>query len=607
MAYIKKIKQNSADSHQTSPAYMLTFLPWGNRDTENRPNEGDFLDLKEPIIVVNDCVNLSVNFSKKNFVHTANMVLLAGDINYSTAICPGDFVLINMLDWDEKLFGKNGSPSKPTTESLFYRAKNKKAINKAHDGFKGVFRVQSVRRTLQTNASTGAKQFFYQIQAHAFTEFNQIIYFNSYLYSETEREGDKFRLMSGVSRDMSDLVDKKPLSMRSCFKRLVNYLIGVGFPSDYGPQKDVPRKFNYNFYVPPTIGQYLGLTNVKRAADIFTYYNGIQQFRNNAASDEIGLNPEGTRDGTFIDCGPTPRGAMVLIGEYWNQVNAWSIINQHANTTLNEMYTAFKLTPEGRVLPSVVYRQKPFTSKHFKKKFGKHEATEFLSLPRWQIDPAMVHSYSLGRDEAARINFVQVIGKSRGLPITSELALQSALESFEIDDKDVQRNGLKPFITACDFDFPTDEKKISQAPVWNDLVFDWLNNGHLKENGQVTCAGIEEPITVGDNFQVDDYVFHIEDVSHTMSISPDGMKKFETTLKLSYGVDLNSTETAPVYPETEFTYIDDLRKDDWDNGDRVLPGFSDDQVSAKNTRGTKQQTTGNRKNKIEQKAKKFKK
>ncbi len=42
MGFIRDIAQNSVDSHQISPAYVLTFLRWSNRDTFNYEGEDPF-------------------------------------------------------------------------------------------------------------------------------------------------------------------------------------------------------------------------------------------------------------------------------------------------------------------------------------------------------------------------------------------------------------------------------------------------------------------------------------------------------------------------------------------------------------------------------------
>ena len=374
------------------------------------------------------------------------------------------------------------------------------------------------------------------------------------------------------------MMNKEALSIRSVFKALVQYLIGRGFPPEFGGQKEeVTRNFNDNFIVPADIGQLLGLGRVQRAADIYTYYNGIQQFRSNAPSEEIGLNPITTRDGTFLNCGQSPEGAVVLIGEYWNQTVAWSIINQYINSTLNEIYTTFKLTPEGMVLPSVVLRQKPFSSKFFTSR-NQISATEFLSLPRWRVDPALITNFDLGQEEVARINFVQVIGKARGMGLASEMALQASKQNFEVDQGDIIRSGLKPYIVTCDFDFPITQngQMTVKSPDWTKLVYDWLHNGHLRESGSISCVGVTEPIAVGDNLQLGDTVYHIESINHSISVSPNGVKTFNTSIALSFGTDVDSDANATLYPQMAFSDIIEERKYDYQNTE-MLAGMSDDQ------------------------------
>lgn len=588
MAYIKDIKSNSIDSHQTSGgSYMLTFIRWANRDLANYTNI-EAMELREPMLVVNDCVQLSVNQSKSSHVQSASMVFVAGDVNYSTAVHPGDFVFINMLNDDSRLFGVNGSPKNATSDSLYLRAKNKKAINNKEDGFRGLFKIQQVRRIFVTDPS-GIKRLQFQVQALAFTEFNQVIYFNSYLYGEKERQGDRFKLFGHIPKDASDMQTTKPLNLRITFKSLVEFLIGSGFPKEFaGNKEEVTRNHNANFLMPSEIGQMLGIGSVTRAADIYTYYNGIQSFRENASTDAIGMNPIYERKGNFIDCGDAPQGTVSLMGEYWNQTVAWSLINQYINSTLNEMYTTFKLTPENKVLPSVVYRQKPFTSAHFAVENTTAKMTEYLRLPRWRIDPSLILGYTLGKEEVARVNFVQVIGKAREMSITSNLALQASDQSFKIDQGDILRNGLKPYIVSCDFDFPLpkDEgKQMTHSPEWTKLVFDWLNNGHLRESGELSCVGLEEPISVGDNLQIGDIVYHIESISTSMVTAPNGVKSFRTKFSLSFGTHELSDKQGPLYSQMANVDMDAEREYDYNHNGGMLAGVSDDQnVNKKNTR-----------------------
>ena len=64
-AYVKNINQNSVDSHQSSPGYVLTCLRWSNRDTYNYA--GDPLEVRTPLVIINDALSVNVQNTKKGF------------------------------------------------------------------------------------------------------------------------------------------------------------------------------------------------------------------------------------------------------------------------------------------------------------------------------------------------------------------------------------------------------------------------------------------------------------------------------------------------------------------------------------------------------------
>lgn len=592
MAYTKFVAPTSIDSHQTSPAYMLTFLRWSNRDTANFA-DSDFLELRDPLIVVSDCLAINVSSSKSSYIHQATMVMAGGDINYSTAVAPGDFVLINLLDDDSYLFGKSKTPQNADSNSLYSRASSFKPINNLHDGFKGVFKIQSVRKILQTEPQSGTKTLHYQIVAGAFTEFNQVIYFNPYLTYENQSQVDKATELLNLNAHTEWSKETKTISnLDKVFEKLVGFLIGTGFSelNNTIQKPEVVKNFNKNFLMPPKISSLLGvratLSSPVTAASFFNYYIGIEKYTG-GAKESVGLNPEHSVSGRFFKSKTPPTGVSPIQAEPFCQVTAWSVLNQYTNSLINELYTTFKLTPENKIMPCVVFRQKPFTSKKFKKENPSVPVTEFLSLPRWKISLDLIKTISLGRDDSARINFVHIVGKTRFVNLQDQIAQQASNQAYKYDENDVKRNGLKPFIAACDFDFPSSDDKRSQSPLWNALVFDWLSNGHLKENGTIVSAGITEPIAVGDNLELENTVYHIESVTHTMQVEATGRKSFDTTIKLSYGVDKREKAGGydPIYPEMQYTDAESYRKDNYDSGYKTMPGFSDSQDSAGRSNG----------------------
>jgi hypothetical protein len=574
MAFKYNIKPNTVDSHQVSPGYVLTFLRFSNRDTKNYPNIAEPLDIRRPLVVISDAVRISVNKSKNSHLSSASFVLKGGDINYSTAVAPGDFVFVNMVDTEAQVL------------DIYNRAIALQPINKFKDGFKGIYRVQSVRRVLQNNREGGMKDVTYQIQCVGFTEFNQVIYFNQYLYNPEERNGDEFRLLASAAQEFnSQQKEELFTNLSNVFRRLVEFTIGAGFPKDFAGNKDgLTRNHNRNFEIPGDVGRLLGIGQTSRAADMYQYYIGVEQYsaaKTGVTNPETGLNPRiSSRAGNFRFTGPELSGTAFLKGEYWNQTTAWSILQQYSNSLINEMYTTYKVSPEGYVLPSVVFRQKPFTSDQAGKNFPElniFPTTKFSSLPRWKLDPAMVYEANLGRDEAGRINFVQVIGQSLNVDAPGHIAFQSAMQNFQLDPNDIKRHGLKPYIATSNFDYRLDANKTSFAPIWSQLTFDWVNQLNLKENGTFQCTGLEYPISVGDNLEFENTVYHIENITHEMVVNPNGPKAFYTTVQVSYGVDVRSNAVNPIYTEMQYTDTATYRKDNWDNSGKTLPGFSDSQ------------------------------
>ena len=341
--------------------------------------------------------------------------------------------------------------------------------------------------------------------------------------------------------------------------------------------------------MPPIIGQLMGIPSVKSAQDIYALLFGIQSYA-------PGLTP-----GTLTDLAtgmnpvdsllPCP-GKTLLKAEYWNNQKAWSIINQYTNAPVNELYTCFKISKKyNTVLPTVVFRQIPFSTDAFAS--TGINSTPFLSIPRWKIHSSLVMEADLGRDEAARFNFVQYFGRGTLGDTGSAAAEEIAHKNYVTDITDINRSGLRPYIISSQFDEKlSDSSGITdptagsfQSPSWAKIMADAVMEGHLKMNGTLLCAGIVEPITVGDNCEFNNTVYHIEAVTHTCSVSPnDGKISFRTQLSLSHGVNVDPNQTS-LYPQMQNTNAYSERIMDASNY-HILPGISESQSPTVRSSGT---------------------
>ena len=177
-----QMTDNSEDNliNQSSPTWVLTFVRWNVRDTLRAiPETGvstDLLSVRRPLVVESDCIQVTTTSNKSTLTPSMSAVLKETDENYSTAIAPGDFVFVNMLNWE----------SDARRIVNIARSTNIGPINRANDGFKGIYKVQSVRKTISVDPDTGIKQVIVRVDGYAFTEFNNSIYYNPYLRSDVQ-------------------------------------------------------------------------------------------------------------------------------------------------------------------------------------------------------------------------------------------------------------------------------------------------------------------------------------------------------------------------------------------------------------------------------------
>lgn len=565
MPYIKSIGQNSVDSHQTSPGYVLTCLRWSNRDTYNYVGE-DPLDVRQPLVIINDALQVNVSNTKKGLTTSMSATLKGGDLNYATTLNPGDFIFVNMLNWESDVW------------RVATKARNLEPINKHGDGFKGLFKIQTVRKVIKTSAN-GVKSVTYAIHAAGFTEFTNVMMYNPAIVAAFREQGTNL-----YSTAIGEYYQNKLKTNAGCqeiMKDLFKILIGK---SNKDRSTKVKNYGNTHFRVPKSLGKLLG-RNVSYATEMFNYIIGVWGSSKSGLFSNLadGMNPSFDLDDgpNFYKTSNPLQGNKQVYVENWNNNQAWSILQNNSNSVMNEMYTTYRIGPDNTVMPTVIVRQKPFTTPHFRAPMG-FPVTRFFELPRWKISSNLLLEADIGKNEAARMNFVQVYTRALSDTQDQDMAQQIALGNFQFDEGDIQRNGLRPYVVTSNFDFPIsngqkDEGKKLRAKEWSEIVSDWIIDGHMKVSGSIKFIGIQDPISVGDNIELDGIVLHIESVAHTMTMIGD-KKAFRTTIQVSYGMDVRSDRLRPVYAEMDHTDAHTKNIEDHNN-ERLLPGISDTQHS----------------------------
>lgn len=594
MAFRRVIYKNTDDSQQSSPAYVLTFVRWSNRDTINYSTDAQ--DTRRPLVVINDAISVQAVDSKASTTGSATVVLKAADINYATAVSPGDYLIVNLLNDEKKAV------------EVAERALVQKNINRYQDGFKGLYKIQKVRRQIVVNEQTGHKVYQYVIHAFSFSEFNTVIYYNP-TATKAFRESRLLFLSQFADFWTTTSTDRGNLSnVQKILVKLTKALLGEGLRNK-GKGLGIDSTSNDQFKVPKTVANLLGVRGVSGITipDIYRFVFGIwkgssnTQISENEVESSVGTIARGFNRGitqiesnqTFFQVGKGGEGERLqgwrlLAAEDFNYKSIWSIIQSYMNSSINEAYTCNRVGVDGNVYPTMIVRQKPFNSQHFEtpnkvqgstsKKNPRVPFTRFFDLPQWRIDPDIIYSIDLGKDEISRVNYVQLYGRSLSVLPSFNESLQA--RNIYYDQDDIQRHGLKPSIVTSNFDFPLNQgaDTTTDANKWAALLFDMLNAGQNRESGTITCYGIVEPICVGDNLVFDGNVYHIEAVSHSLSISAGGRKTFRTNLTVSFGTNLASNRARPVYPQQENTFVDQENIRDYERiQERVLPGISEAQ------------------------------
>jgi hypothetical protein len=549
--------------------------------------QGALLRADKPLLITDDCLQLSINNSKKSHKKQLGAYLKQTEVNYLVEILPGDWCFAWLVN------------NRSDHEAIIQKIEAGQACNDFNSGLKFVGRVDSIRKTIDVDEESGTRIAGYNLSCIGFDELDTTFFYDNSLASKDVLERDLGQWLTRLGLDVEAIFREagaqgvKQNNINIIIPTLLDLIVGKG-PSHGGnigvdaangssvsATPSLQNEAPFSYLIPTMAGAMLGKKpadaskHVLAYADILELLQGVQSYSNkNGYSvfipdlDSDSLPPKVTTRrkttqellGTFLPFFP----------ELTNRA-LWSVMQQYLNPAINELYTTLRVNPEGKLMPTIVLRQIPFTTEAFPQTAtlaGDGEGgvttsekqdvavTRFLSLPRWEIPAMLVRHLDVGRSNATRTNFVHVYGSSAYQANNAPVQYQIVNNPPIRDDLDIMRSGLKPFMTTVEC-FVSDQVGLV-AGSWMRLVADWTIGSHLTLNGTVTTVGIQAPICEGDNTVLDGVVFHVEAVSHSASISPTGKKQWRTTLQLTNGMrvaglgvdDENRADSGlqPIYP-----------------------------------------------------------
>lgn len=528
------------------------------------------------LIIVSDCVSLNINSSKDQHTEALMAELKQTDHNYLTEILPGDWVLAWIVN-DETSFNdllkriKDADASKP--------------CNGFSDGLKFVGRIDNVRKHVRLDRGAGVKMAGTTITGVGFRELDSQFFYDHNLAENDVLSGNIGSWLAKLGLDLEslfavDIKNGQKNNARFLINSLIDLIVGKGVSSRVNPTgnsalqaatgANATGEAPFAYLVPRVVGAFLGIKGSSKTggimsyADIMTTLMGVQSYSSTQAQAGEGGVFVPTLDGTSTAnryyTGSELLGTFLPVMPEFTNKPLWSVLQQFLNPTVNEMYTALRVNKDNRVVPTLVVRQIPFTTEAFTPPSGSaaFKVTKFLTLPRWKIHPTLINDLDIGRSDSTRINFVHIYGQDSNSAQQVTFTEQLVLNPPARDDLDIQRSGLRSYMTtvAC-----ATKDQVGQAPsAWIALTADRLIGSQYTLNGSLGCFGIVSPIAKGDNLELDDTVYHIESLTHTCSIDAGGHKSFTTNMTLTNGMrgdgtsDVGSgnggsgTGETPIYP-----------------------------------------------------------
>jgi hypothetical protein len=175
---------------------------------------------------------------------------------------------------------------------------------------------------------------------------------------------------------------------------------------------------------------------------------------------------------------------------------------------------------------------------------------------RWKIPESHVLGYSIGNSDSLLVNYIHLLGFTDSPDVSTQVWLNEKENKPIMNVASIQRDGLRP--QPYPTNIPLLQAAVQAAEAgfrdfnfFRALCADLMFDQHTKMSGTFTCVGIQDPISIGDNFEMisDDpnaqkLLFHISGITHEGGIYGNGEKTFRTTLHVSYGSVLNNKDIA---------------------------------------------------------------
>lgn len=243
----------------------------------------------------------------------------------------------------------------------------------------------------------------------------------------------------------------------------------------------------------------------------------------------------------------------------------WQVLLENSNPVLNEMFSDMSWNDDSSVQLRLYNRIRPFSFANFNPRAGGANQLKsyFQYVKVHELDDMEVISVNAGTNWRDKFNFIEIKPQFQDFTVIANWYKQKA-QVF--DQKSFEREGFRPLI----FDtkqFPSGKElgglpndigvDWTQLEVWAKMLREWYFGTHRMLNGTIVIHGSTDYIGVGNNIKFDAGLInptpninkktneigknqfilaHIENVSHSFTVSPDGARSYRTTINFVRGI-----------------------------------------------------------------------
>ena len=598
--------EGDSTNYQISPSWVVAFVPFIDPEVKPTPQGGSGYrtQANDAMIVVNDAISVTVSSSAASMQDQASITLKIGELDYTKSLSVGDHVFIWMTNWQEdanKIFNQlnSGIPANNFNSGLKFAGKISnltKSISVSSDGIPdevvSIAAVMFSELNTSINISSVAQSVLDQTTTSASNKYTELFTkLNPSIMAAFMDSGNRpWRTPDEVTLFMAaTFLGNGPTA---AMKHLA-----AGLDADPSSYRD---SYNQSMVYPKEAAQILGALDGSGSTPTFfnviNLHLGVESYTPGSFKDDSTLylpsSVQNKTDGN-IRKSPYLKGAFLIVSPNFDNSQVQSVIQQYSNPVCNEIFTCLKYDPASNgIKPTLIHRQIPLSTKNVFKYAGNAKETiteqllslsgsqrdhfgslgsqdfltsltQYSNIPRWIMPMSLVTSINIGASSDQKINFIQVFDYSQeiissvestagndGNAVSLEANIQTsqiAAGNFLFDDDDIKKHGVKASILKTQVGIVLASPAIPKflAAMQADFQF----NNHLKFTGRVTTAGVQEPICVGDNLELDGILYHIEAITHMARIDASGRKMFRTSFTLSNGLVASSLETdTVVYP-----------------------------------------------------------